>query len=298
MSVARVAPMPAAELEGWRAARAAGGEPLPEPSPGNTPEAVQVSVDDVVVGGALLEYGEDAGRRRCAIRVLQTTLPREAEGAWSAVIAALEAYALARGVALLTTAVPPELAKVFGDAGFQATMTSVGKRLDPDAAPELQEDRRVEVRPMDAAERARFVADVGEQLRAGMTRAGVIDPATSQLDVLDTRLAALTADPPPPLELLMTGTVDGVPVGRAWATLVESDGAIDFHGNTIDLFPEFRGQRLTPSFLGALRRYVQEVGVRDVHMRVYGHDVGARRMFLDNGAGIRDVHLRKDLGRG
>ncbi len=258
-------------------------------------EAVTLTVDDVAVGGALLEHGEDAGRRRCAVRVLQTTLPRDADAAWSAAITALEAFARARGVATLTTAVAPELARVFGAAGFHATMTTVGKRLDPDSAPELQEDRRVAVRPMDAGERERFVADVGEQLRAGMARAGVVDPETSQLGELDARLARLSDDPPPAEELLMCGLVDGVVVGRAWATLVEKDGALDFHGNTIDLLPEHRGQRLTPSFLGALRRHVQEIGVRDVHLRVYGHDVGARQTFLDAGAGIADVHLRKDL---
>jgi len=40
---------------------------------------------------------------------------------------------------------------------------------------------------------------------------------------------------------------------------------------------------------------VREIGVRDVVLRVYAHDTGARRTFLDNGAGIDDVHLRKDL---
>ena len=65
----------------------------------------------------------------------------------------------------------------------------------------------------------------------------------------------------------MTGLVDGEPVGRAWATLVTDDeGNVDFHGNTIDLFPQFRAQGLTRSFLGALRRHVREVGVRDVHL--------------------------------
>jgi len=122
----------------------------------------------------------------------------------------------------------------------------------------------------------------------------VVDPGSARLGDLDARLAALVDDPPP-LELLMTGTVDGVPVGRAWATLVEKNGALDFLGNTIDLFPEHRGQRLTPSFLGALRRHVQEIGVRDVHLRVYGHDTAARRTFLGAGAGIEDVHLRKEL---
>ena len=112
---------------------------------------------------------------------------------------------------------------------------------------------------------------------------------------MEERLTRLTAVPPPELELLMVGTVDGVMVGRAWATLVERDGALDFYGNTIDLLPEHRGQRLTPSFLGALRRHVHDLGVRDVHLRVYGHDVGARRTFVDAGAGVEDVHLRKDL---
>lgn len=286
--------MPEAELAAWRAARAVEGTPLPEASDDTRLEAISLSVDDVAVGGALLAYGEDAGRPRCAVRVLQTTLPRDADETWSAVIAALEAFVRARGVVTLTTAVAPELARAFGAAGFRATMTTIGKRLAPDAAPELQEDRRVAVRPMDTDERRRFVADVGEQLRAGMARAGVADPMTSRLDELDARLARLVDDPPAD-ELLMCGLVDGVVVGRAWATLVERDGALDFHGNTLDLFPEHRGQRLTPSFLGALRRHVHALGVRDVHLRVYGHDAGARRTFLDHGAGIEDVHLRKDL---
>lgn len=293
MSTARVAQMPEAELEAWRAARAEAGTPLPEPSD-HPQEAVVLTVDDVQVGGALLEYVDDAGRRRCAVRVLQTTLPRDADAAWEATIAALEGFVRARGVTTLTTAVAPDLARLFGAAGHQATMTSVGKRLDPASAPELQEDRRVSVRPMTPDERRTFVADVGDQLRAGMARAGVVDPGSARLGDLDARLAALVDDPPP-LELLMTGTVDGVPVGRAWATLVEKDGALDFLGNTIDLFPEHRGQRLTPSFLGALRRHVQEIGVRDVHLRVYGHDTAARRTFLGAGAGIEDVHLRKEL---
>ena len=295
MSTARVDPMPEAELAAWGASRAAAGTPLPEPHEGATLEAVTLTVDDVEVGGALLEHGEDAGRRRCSVRVLQTTIPRDALAPWAAAIDALEAHARARGADTLTTAVAPELTGVFGAAGFRATMTTVGKRLDPDSAAELQEDRRVDVRPMDADERVRFVADVREQLRAGMARAGVIDPGTSRMGELEARLERLADDPPPEGELLMTGTVAGVAVGRAWATLVERDGALDFHGNTIDLFPEHRGQRLTPSFLGALRRHVHELGVRDVHLRVYGHDTGARRTFLDEGAGVEDVHLRKDL---
>ncbi|MEI5674955.1 MULTISPECIES: hypothetical protein [unclassified Nocardioides] len=287
--------MPGTELDEWRASRAASGTPLPEPSGPTELEAVTLTVDEVRVGGALLEYADEAGRRRCAVRVLQTTLLRDAPGPWAAAIAALEAHVRARGVTTLTTAVAPELASVFGAAGFRATMTTVGKRLDPASAVELQEDRRVAVRPMDDDERAVFVADVAEQLRAGMARAGVVDRESSRLGEMEARLVRLSDVPPPPGELLITGTVDGVAVGRAWATLVERDGALDFYGNTLDLFPEHRGQRLTPSFLGALRRHVHELGVRDVHLRVYGHDAGARRTFLDEGAGVRDVHLRKDL---
>lgn len=277
-------------LAGWRRSRAESGAPLPEP--GEHPqEAVTVEVAGVEVGGALLELVEGT----CFVRVLQTTLPRDAPGPWAAVVAALEAHARARGAVTLATAVPPELASVFGAAGFRATMTTVGKRLDPDTAPELQEDRRVAVRPMTAAERQRFVGEAREFLLAGMERAGVVDRDSSRLTELEVRLRRLGDPEPPPEELLLTGLVDGVPVGRAWATLVERDGALDFFGNTLDLFPEHRGQGLTKSFLGALRRHVHELGVRDVHLRVYGHDADARRTFLDNGAGIADVHLRKDL---
>jgi GNAT superfamily N-acetyltransferase len=283
--------MPAADLAGWRAARAEAGVPLPEPEAGRH-EALSLDVDGVTVGGALLEHVEAT----CFVRVLQTTLPRDATGPWAAVVAAIEAHARTRGAVTLATAVPPELASVYGAAGFRATMTTVGKRLDPTGDLELQEDRRVAVRPMTGAERRRFVGEAREFLLAGMERAGVVDRESSRLAELEERLARLADAEPPAQELLMTGLVDGEPVGRAWATLVERDGGLDFFGNTLDLFPEHRGQGLTKSFLGALRRYVDELGVRDVHLRVYGHDAGARQTFLDEGAGIADVHLRKDLG--
>ncbi len=294
MSTARLAPMAEADLEAWRASRSAAGSPLPEPTDDAITEVVSLTVDGVTVGGVVLDLVDDASGRRCSVRVLQTTLPHDAAGPWSAVVAALEEHARLRGAATLATAVAPQLAAVFGAAGFRATMTTVGKRLDPGAPSELQDDLRVSVRPMDAEERARFVVDVAAQLRDGMARAGVVDGEGSRLAPLDERLQRLAHDPPPE-ELLVTATVDGVPVGRAWATLVERDGALDFHGNTLDLFPEHRGQRLTPSFLGALRRHVDELGVRDVRLRVYAHDEGARRTFLDEGAGIHEVHLRKDL---
>jgi hypothetical protein len=98
-------------------------------------------------------------------------------------------------------------------------------------------------------------------------------------------------------ELLLVGLLDGVPIGRLWATLVTTDdGHLDFLGNLVDLFPEFRGRRLTPSFLGALRRHLDTLGVRDVQGRLYAHDAAARRTVVEEGADIADVHLRKELG--
>lgn len=287
--------MPDAELAQWRAARASGDVPIPEPDDHGRLEAVTVQVDQIDVGGAVLQHVEGTDGVRCLVRVLQTTLPHDAAGAWAAVVAALETHARQHGATTLAAAVAPDLVSVFGRAGFQATMTTIGKRLDPTDAAELQEDRRVEVRPMTDAERQRFAVEVREQLYAGMGRAGVVDRAGARLDEMENRITELAADPPPDTELLMTGLVNDVPVGRAWATLVVKDGDLDFFGNTIDLFPENRGQGLTKSFLGALRRHVHALGVRDVHLRVYGHDQGARRTFLDNGAGVAEVHLRKDL---
>jgi GNAT superfamily N-acetyltransferase len=293
---ARVTPMPEAELADWRAARTAAGTPLPEPVEGDGYEALHIVVDDVVIGGAVLTYGEQDGARRGTIRTLQTTLPHDGTTAWAGVLAAIEAHLRTNSVKILVTAVPADLAGVFRAAGFKATMTNVSKRLDPAAAPELQEDQRVSVRPMGVDERRRFATEVTAFLRSGMERSGVLAGTGASLDELDERVARLGDDEPPAGELLMMGLVEGQPVGRAWATLVTSDdGAVDFLGNTIDLFPEYRGQGLTRSFLGALRRHVQEIGVRDVHLRVYAHDASARRTFVDNGAGIDDVHLRKDL---
>jgi len=287
--------MPQAQLEEWRAASAE--LPLPEPVEGEEFEALSVVVDEVVAGGAVLTYDEQGGRSRASVRRLQTTVPHDAAEVWAALIAALEAHVRGRGVVTLVTAVPPALAGAFRVAGFKATMTTVTKRLDPDSAPELQEDQRVSVRPMDLDERRQFATEVTTFLRSGMERAGVLAGSGASLGELDERVARLGDETPPEGELLMMGLVDGEPVGRAWATLVtDDDGAIDFLGNTIDLFPQFRGQGLTRSFLGALRRHVREIGVRDVHLRVYAHDTGARRTFVDNGAGVDDVHLRKDLG--
>lgn len=293
VSAVRLLAMPDAELADWRTARASDGHPLPDAGP-HPQEAVTVEVDGVAVGGALLEYVEDRGTR-CFVRVLQTTLPRDAAAPWAAVIAALEEHARGRGVAVLVTAVAPALAEVFGAAGFRATMMSIGKRLDPDRVPELQEDQRVTCRPMTDEERHRYVVEVRELLLAGMDRAGVAERGSSRLAEMDARLERLAEDPPPADEMLLTATVDGVPVGRAWGTFVHRDGATDFLGHSLDLLPEHRGRGLTKSFLGALRRHVHEVGVRDVHLRVYGHAADAQQTFLAVGAGIGDVHLRKDL---
>ncbi|WP_193613018.1 GNAT family N-acetyltransferase [Nocardioides lijunqiniae] len=296
MSRARVLPMPGPELAAWREARAADGVPLPQPARDGAQSAVTVEVDGVAVGGALLELTPDVGGTRCSLRVLQTTLPRDADEHWAAAVAALEARARTLGAAVLVAGVAPELARVFTAAGFQATMTGIGKRLDPASAPELQEDRRVAVRPMTRTEREQYVVDVRGLLTAGMERAGVLSPGAGRIEELEERLARLALDPSPEDEMLMTAEVDGTPVGRAWGTFVERDGALDFLGHSIDLFPEHRGQGLTKSFLGALRRHVHEVGVRDVHLRVYGHAESARQTFLAAGAGVADVHLRKELG--
>jgi GNAT superfamily N-acetyltransferase len=292
---AELRPMPQLSLEEWRAARAAAGSPLPDPGDGQL-EALTVTVDGVDVGGAVLQYDEQGGRPRGSLRALQTTLPDDATAPWGAVLAALEAHVRARGVVTLVTAVPPQLAGVFSAAGFLATMTTVSKRLDPNSVTELQEDQRVAVRLMDPQERRRFADEAMGLLRSGMERSGVTGGGVD-LAELEGRVARLGDDEPPAGELLLTGLVDGVPVGRLWATIItDEDGAVDLVGNSVDLFPEFRGQGLTKSLLGALRRHMQELGVRDVRGRLYAHDSRGRRTVVDQGTGIDDVHLRKDLG--
>jgi GNAT superfamily N-acetyltransferase len=292
---ARLLPMPDAELAAWADARAADGVPLPEPYGDDEHEAVTVEVDGVVVGGALLAYGQEKQGLRCSVRVLQTTLPRDAVEHWTDVARAFEEHGRTRGVTTLSTAVAPELTAAFGRAGYQATMISASGSLDRDTAPDLQVDHTVAVRPMDTAERMRFVQEAREILVAGMTQAGVVNPAANGLDELDARLRRLIEDPPPSEELLLTATVNGEPVGSAWATLVRRGDALDYHGNSMFLYPEHRGRGLSKSFLGALVRQAEELGVADVHVNVLGRDQWARQNFLRDPGGVNDVQVRKDL---
>lgn len=244
-------------------------------------------------GGVLLEYVEE----RCFVRTLQTTLPPEATAAWAAALDALDRHARDRGARVLSTAVAPQLAEVFGAAGFRATMTTVGKRLTTSPfAPELQVGRRVAVRPMTGDERHRLAAEGLDALLPGMERAGVADRGSVRLGDLAERLARIGRDPAPDDELLLTALVDEVAVGRLWATTLRRDGALDAFGNLLELLPEHRGQGLTKSFLGAIRRHLHELGVRDLRLRVLGHDAGAGRTFRRAGYTVTDVHLRMELG--
>ncbi|GAA5144044.1 hypothetical protein GCM10023340_10910 [Nocardioides marinquilinus] len=300
MTSVRVVPMADADLARWRADQAAAGAPLPGRDDVDDWRALDVVAGDVVVGGAVLTLKREGPVVRCAVRLLQTTVPAERREVWSHLADALAAHAREWGADVVTTAVAPALAGAFQHAGYLATMTGVSKRLDPDAAPELQDDRRVAVRPMTPEERQRFAEEAREFLRAGMERAGVLPAPGAPMARMDDQLRRIAGASPPDDELLMTGTMgpDGEPVGRAWATLVRPDGPegpVDFLGNTLDLFEPFRGQGLTKSLLGALVRHVRALGVRDVHLRVYAHDAAARRTFLEHGAGVDDVHLRREL---
>ncbi|SFC51406.1 hypothetical protein SAMN04487968_107128 [Nocardioides terrae] len=295
MTEARVRQMPGTELDEWRADRDAAGTPLPEPYRDEQHEAVVVAVGGVDVGGALLAYGREGAGLRCAVRVLQTTLPHDAAGAWTSVASVLATHARDRGATELATAVAPALATAFGRAGFQATMFGTARTLDPDVGPDLQQDRRVSVRPMDADERRRFVGEARALLHSGMARAGVADPASSRLEELETRLVRLGDDPAPDGELLLTAVLDDRPIGGMWATLVTGEEGTDLHGHTLHLFPEFRGQRLSRSFLGAVARHLTEKQVRLVRARVYGYDRWARSIMIPDASRVTEVHLRKDL---
>lgn len=138
MTTARVRPLPEHDLVEWRAARAAAGVPLPEPSADGVHEALTVEVDGVDVGGALLAYAPEPGGVRCAVRVLQTTLPHASIGAWVAVASTLAEHARDRGAVTLTSAVAPTLTDAFGQAGFQATVITASEPFDV-ADPTLQE---------------------------------------------------------------------------------------------------------------------------------------------------------------
>lgn len=295
MTDARVRPMPRAELEAWGAARAQSGVSLPEPFHEDRHEAVTVEIDGVDVGGALLALSSEGGAERCVVLVLQTTVPYDASERWTAIASALGEYAASRGATTLAAAVAPALAGAFGRAGFQATMISASLGFGPDGWSGLVEDGRVSVREMDLAERRVFVDQVRAQMHAGMARAGVVDPASSRLGALEERFAALLHDPLPEQERTLAAIVDGRFAGGLWATVVPTESGTVGHVHSLHLDEEHRGQGLSTSFLAALRTRADEMGVEEIHVRLYGYDQWARHFFLTEDATLEDVHLRKNL---
>lgn len=285
-------PMSPAALAAWREERRGTADAVPDQAPGEEHESLEVVVDDRRVGRVLLVRGEEGGVRGCSVRALETDLPPYAMEVWAEVLTAIAERARDAGDEALTTAVSPRLAPVFEAAGYRATVTHHAKRLD--ARARFQEDRRVDVRPMDVLERLRFSEAVRAIVDDGKHRVDLWGTAMSRAR-LEERIGRLADVPAPDGELLMTALVDGRPVGRAWASLVVQDDALDFFGHVIELDPEHRGQGLTRSFLGALSRHLHDLGVRDVHLPVYGEDERVRRSFNAAGVVVNDVHLRKDL---
>lgn len=294
MPETRLVPMSDEAVAQWRTARAAAGSTLPEATEKDELELLEIHVDDVPVGGVALGHTSVEQHLRVSIRLLETTLADDDATHWLAVLEAIEQHARARGAGTVVTAVPPRLARSFQQAGFVATMTGVGVTLEPGSDRLTPPTNRVVLRPMHDAERRRFVPEAREFLRAGMIRAGVLGDPDAPMGLVEQRLTAL-ADDPPPEEVLLTAVADGSPVGRFWGTLVERGDFVDLVSNTIDLFPEHRGQGLTRLVLAALETFVREHGLRDVRGRVYGHQAQARSTLTAMGLGVDDVHLRKDL---
>lgn len=294
MPETRLLPMSDEAVAQWRAAREAAGSAFPDATDAGELELLEIHLDDVAVGGVVLGHTAADQRPSTSIRLLETTLADGDTTHWGAVLGAVEDHARGRGARTLVTAVPPRLAGTFQAAGFVATMSGMGITLEAGSQRRTPSTGRVVLRPMDEAERRRFVPEAREFLRAGMTRAGVLGDPDAPMAEVEQRLVAL-ADAPPAEEVLLTAEADGAPVGRLWATRVEREGSVDLVVNTVDLVPEQRGQGLTRLVLSALETYLREQGVRDVRGRVYGHDARARNTLHSLGLGVDDVHLRKDL---
>ena len=289
MPAARLTVLPPAAVAQWRRARAAAGTPLPEADGADRLEALELVVDDVAVGGVVLTY---AGPR-ASIRLLETTLPGTAAAHWRAAIAAIEQHAAEHGARSVVTAVPVGRVAPFREAGWLAVLAGVASSLE---GPQLMKDTgQVTVRPMTDDERRAFAADAADLLRAGMTRAGVVDGPDAPLGELGDRLVRIAQDPAPEDEWLMSGVVDGVQVGRFWATLERRGTGLGLLSNSLDLFPEHRGRGLTRHFVAALGTRARAEGLIDVRGRLYGHDARARRSLTGAGMHLDEVHLRKDL---
>ncbi len=289
-----VRPMPGLQFEQWLVARAAAGMPLPEPE-GAEREAVTVTVHGVEVGGAVLAYSAEPSGRRCAVLLLQTTVPDGDARTWTAIADALAEHARVREAVMITTAVAPALAAAFGNVGFRTTMIGARRPFGPTGWAELQDAGQVIARPMDLEERRRFVAELRKELRAGMARAGVAEPGSPGLDALEAQFAPMLTDPLPDDLLVIGGVIDGDVNAGIWARLVQVENGAEAEAYAFWLAPEYRGRGLVRSFLGALNAYGADLGIHAVRGRAFAFDQRAQQLFGITSEIVEEIHLRKDI---
>ena len=259
-------------------------------------EDIGIAVGGVDSGAVRLTYSQQAEGCRATITKLQVDLPPQDKG-WTDVLGAIEGHAKSRGAVTVGISSSPDYVGAFHAAGFRTTMMAFSIP-STDVFQELPSDDRMAVRFMDKAERQQFIAEVGEVLDGGMQRAGVLAAETDRekLEAALTEMARDSSGTAKDEHLLVVGELNGLPVGRLWATRIVEGEHVDLSFQTVDIFPEHRGRRLLPFFYSALIPLIREVGAQNCRFRLYGDDQRAQDFVLSRSARLLDVRLRKDIG--
>ncbi|MEV4276523.1 GNAT family N-acetyltransferase [Actinoplanes xinjiangensis] len=156
----------------------------------------------------------------------------------------------------------------------------------------------VTVRPMTATEYDRWQHDLatdyaGDQVAAGNWPAeGAYERARAENAARLPRGAATDG------MLLLTGTVDGEPIGRLWIGLTHPRGVPDCAFlYDIEVAGEHRGRGLGRALLAAGEAAARERGAAALELNVFGANPAAADLYRTSGYQITTQQMRKDLRR-
>jgi ribosomal protein S18 acetylase RimI-like enzyme len=85
-------------------------------------------------------------------------------------------------------------------------------------------------------------------------------------------------------------------VGVLWFAVVEKKGIKSAFVYDIEIWPEFRRQGHARRAFVALEALVAELGLTDIGLHVFGHNVGAQTLYRSLGYGITGINMLKRLG--
>ncbi|WP_433795809.1 GNAT family N-acetyltransferase [Actinoplanes sp. CA-252034] len=156
----------------------------------------------------------------------------------------------------------------------------------------------VRVRPMTATEYDRWQHDLATDYAADQVAAGNWPAAGAYERALEEDAARLPQGAATEGMLILTGTVDGEPIGRLWIGLAHPRGVPDCAFlYDIEVAAEHRGRGLGRALLAAGEAAAREQGAHALELNVFGANPTAADLYRTSGYQVTTQQMRKDLRR-